>query len=401
MEDVVLVDGVRTPIGNFGGSLRDVHPADLGAIVVRELLRRTGLPPDQVDDVYFGCVGQVAESAYIARMVALKAGIPPSANAVSINRLCGSGLEAIVSAARAIRAGDIRIAVAGGVESMSQMPFYLRRARWGQMRLGHDTLEDGLITMLTDPFGFGHMGETAERVAERYGISREEQDAFALESHRRAVRAIDSGEFEGQIVPVPVPDARDPQQTTLFSIDERPRRDTTLSKLAALKPAFRAGGTVTAGNSSGISDGAAAVLVMGARTAEELDLQPRLRLVCSTMAGIEPEYMGYAPTLAIPRALKRAGLRVSDIDVVELNEAFAAQSVAVVRDAGLDPSRTNPNGGAIALGHPVGATGCILTVKAMHYLRRHRGRYALVTMCIGGGQALATIFENPSHDGAA
>jgi len=393
VRDVVIVDGVRTAIGTFGGSLRDVHPSDLGAAAIAEALRRSGVEPERVEDVVMGCVGQIAENAYIARTCAVKAGIPAERNAVSINRLCSSGLEAVLTAARAIRAGDIDVAVAGGVESMSQLPFYVRRARWGQMRMGHEQLEDGLITLLSDPFGHGHMGVTAERVAEKYGISREDQDAFALRSHQRAVRAIDAGEFADEIVPVAVPDPRRRGETVTFAVDEHPRRDTTLERLARLRPVFREGGTVTAGNSAGINDGAAAVVVMGADVAERLGLKPRLRLVAAAMAGIDPAYMGYAPTYAIPRALERAGLTVDDLDVVELNEAFASQALAVIRDAGLDPERTNPNGGAIALGHPVGATACMLVVKTMHYLARHGRRYGMVTMCVGGGQGLAAIFE--------
>ncbi|MFO7246250.1 MAG: thiolase family protein [Thermaerobacter sp.] len=393
MREVVIVDGVRTAIGTFGGSLRDAHPSDLGAVVIAEALRRAGVEPERVEDVVMGCVGQIAENAYIARTCAVKAGIPAERNAVSVNRLCSSGLEAVLTAARAIRAGDIDVAVAGGVENMSQLPFYVRRARWGQMRMGHEQLEDGLITMLSDPFGHGHMGLTAERVAEKYGISREDQDQFALRSHQRAVRAIDAGEFAAEIVPVQVPDPRRRGETVTFAVDEHPRRDTSLEQLARLRPVFREGGTVTAGNSAGVNDGAAAVVVMGADTAQRLGLKPRLRLVASAMAGIDPAYMGYAPTYAIPRVLKRAGLTLDDMDVVELNEAFAAQALAVIRDAGLDPERTNPNGGAIALGHPVGATACILVVKVMHYLERHGGRYGMVTMCVGGGQGLAAIFE--------
>ncbi|HEY8448978.1 MAG TPA: thiolase family protein [Bacillota bacterium] len=393
MRDVVIIDGVRTAIGTFGGSLRTVHPGDLGAAVIREALRRSQVDPAQVEDVVMGCVGQWGESAYIARICAIKAGIPETANAFTVNRLCSSGLQAIISAAQAIRAGDIDIAVAGGVENMSQLPFFIRKARWGEMRMGHERLEDGLITALSDPFGNGIMGETAEAVAEKYGISRAEQDAFAAESQRRAARAIEAGEFEAEIVPIEVPDPKRRGETIPFARDEHPRPGTTVEQLARLKPVFRPNGTVTAGNSSGINDGAAAVVMMGADVAERLGLKPKLRLVASAMAGIDPKYMGYAPTFAIPKVLQRAQLRLDDIDVIELNEAFAAQAVAVIRDAGLDPERTNPNGGAIALGHPVGATACILTVKAMYYLERHGGRYAMVTMCVGGGQGLAAIFE--------
>jgi acetyl-CoA C-acetyltransferase len=390
--EVFVVDGVRTAIGTFGGSLRDVHPADMGAAVVREALRRAGVEPSLVEDVVMGCVGQWAESAYLARMVALRAGLPADSNAYTVNRLCSSGLQAIISASQAIRAGDADLVVAGGAEHMSGMPFYLRRARWGQMRMGHEQLEDGLVTMLSDPFGHGHMGMTAEAVAERYGISRAEQDAFALTSQRRAVAAIDAGRFRDEILPLAVPGPRR-GETVTFDTDEHPRRGTTAEALARLRPVFKEGGTVTAGNSSGINDGAAAVVLASGAAVRRHGLRPRLRLLGFGMAGIDPLYMGYAPTFAIPRALRRSGLRLEDIDVVELNEAFASQAVAVIRDAGLDPERTNPNGGAIALGHPVGATACILVVKAMYHLARTGGRRALVTMCVGGGQGLAAAFE--------
>ncbi|MBE3590797.1 MAG: acetyl-CoA C-acyltransferase [Firmicutes bacterium] len=388
MKEVVIVDGARTPIGSFGGSLRDVPAAKLGAIAIREALRRSGVDPAEVEDTIMGCVGQVAEDAYLARAAALEAGIPATSNAMTVNRLCGSGLQAIISAAQAVRAGDVRVAVAGGAENMSRLPYYVRGARWG-LRMGDTVLQDGLIAMLSDPFGSGHMGCTAENVARRYSVTREDQDRFALESQRRAAAAIARGEFKDEIVPVPVPDRGGER---LFDRDEHPR-ETSLEKLAALKPVFQEGGTVTAGNSSGINDAGAAVVVMDGDEAVRRGLKPKARFVGWAMAGVEPAYMGYAPAYAIPRVLEKTGLRLEDIDVVELNEAFAAQAVAVIRDAGLDPARTNPNGGAIALGHPVGATACILTIKAIEYLRRHGKRYALVTMCIGGGQALAAVFE--------
>lgn len=394
MRDVVIVDGVRTAIGTFGGSLRDVHPGDMGAAVIKEALRRSQVEPEQVEDVIMGCVGQVGENAYIARICAIKAGIPATSNAMTVNRLCSSGLQAILSAAQAIRAGDIDIAVAGGVENMSQMPFLLRNARWGGMRMGHERLEDGLITALSDPFGYGHMGETGEAVAEKYNITRQEQDEFAAESQRRAAAAMEAGEFKQEILPLEVPSRERRGETVIFDRDEHPRPGTTVETLSKLRPVFKKDGTVTAGNSSGINDGAAAVVMMGADVADRLGLKPKMRLVASAMAGIDPQYMGYAPTYAIPKALARAGLTLDDIDLIELNEAFASQAVAVIRDAGLDREKTNPNGGAIALGHPVGATACILTVKAMHYLQRHKKRYAMVTMCVGGGQGLAAIFEN-------
>jgi acetyl-CoA C-acetyltransferase len=359
--EVFVLDGCRTAIGTFGGSLKDLSPADTGAAVVREAMRRARVAPEQVEDVIMGCVGQVAETAYLARVCA-------------------------------IRAGDADVVVAGGAECMSGMPFYLRQARWGQMRLGDAKVEDGLLTMLSDPFGHGHMGMTAEAVAERYGISREAQDRFALSSQRRAVAAIDAGAFADEILPLEVPAQRRGERV-IFATDEHPRRDTNLEALARLRPTFKSDGTVTAGNSSGINDGAAAVVLASGRAVKANGWKPRLRYAGSGMAGIDPLYMGYAPTYAIPKALKRAGLRLEDMDVVELNEAFASQAVAVIRDAGLDPARTNPNGGAIALGHPVGATACMLVVKAMYHLAHTGGRRALVTMCIGGGQGLAAVFE--------
>lgn len=390
MRQVVIVDGVRTPIGAFGGSLRDVHAADLGALVIREALRRSRVEPAWVDDVIMGCVGQVAESAFIARMCALRAGLPVESNAYTVNRLCGSGLQAILSAAQAIRAGDADVVLAGGTENMSQLPYYVRSGRWGN-RLGHQQLEDGVLMALTDPFGPRLMGVTAEAVAAKFGISREEQDRFALLSQQRAIAAIDAGRFRDEVVPVEVPGPKG--ETRIFATDEYPRRDTTLERLARLKPAFQDGGTVTAGNSSGINDGAAAVVVTYLEKAQELGLTPRMRLVSHALSGIDPLYMGYAPSQAIRKAVERAGLTVADLDVVELNEAFAAQALAVIRDVGLDLERTNPNGGAIALGHPIGATGAILTVKLMYELERRRARFGLVTMCIGGGQGIAAIFE--------
>ncbi len=390
--DVFVLDDCRTALGTFGGSLAEQAPSDTGAAVVREAMRRSGVAPDQVEDVIMGCVGQVAETAYLARVCAIRAGLPEDSNAYTVNRLCSSGLQAIVTGSQAIRAGDADVVVAGGAECMSGMPFYLRQARWGQMRLGDGKVEDGLMTMLSDPFGHGHMGITAEAVAEKYGVPREQQDRFALESQRRAVAAIDAGTFAEEILPMQVPGKRR-GETETFAVDEHPRRDTNLAALARLRPTFKANGTVTAGNSSGINDGAAAVVLASGKALKANGWKPRMRFVGFGMAGIDPLYMGYAPTFAIPKALKRTGLRLEDMDVVELNEAFASQAVAVIRDTGLDPARTNPNGGAIALGHPVGATACMLVVKAMYHLAHTGGRRALVTMCIGGGQGLAAVFE--------
>jgi acetyl-CoA C-acetyltransferase len=386
---VVVVDGVRTAIGTFGGSLTDVPAATLGAVVIREALRRAGVSPEDVDEVIMGTVGQVSRDAFIARVAALEAGLPVGSTAQSVNRLCGSGLQAIVTGAQWLRLGDAEVVVAGGMENMSRLPYYVWN-RWGR-RLGHGQLEDGVLSAVTDPFAGYPMGMTAEHVAERYGITRAEQDRMALDSQERARAAIAEGRFQSQIVPVEVPDGR--RGTRAFATDEHPR-ETSMEQLSRLRPAFRDGGTVTAGNSSGINDGAAAVVMMTAAEAERRGLAPRGALVAYQVVGLEPEIMGYGPVRAIAGVLERAGLTLGDIDLVELNEAFAAQAAAVVRDAGLDWARTNVNGGAIALGHPIGATGAILTVKLLAELERRQGRYGLVTMCIGGGQGIAAVFEN-------
>jgi acetyl-CoA C-acetyltransferase len=387
-QDIVIVDGVRTAIGTFGGSLVDTPPRVLGAAVIREALARSRVPAEDVDEVVMGCVGQIGEDAYISRAAAIGAGLPVGSTAHTVNRLCGSGLQAIVTATQWLKLEDARMVVAGGVENMSRLPYYVRN-RWGR-RLGDGTLEDGVLAMLADPFERYQMGVTAEHVAERFHISREEQDRIAYDSQVRARRAIDEGRFASQIVPIPVTRGR---ETVSFTVDEHPR-DTSPEKLAQLPPVFKPGGTVTAGNSSGINDGAAAVVLTTAAEAERRGLKPRARVVSYAVTGLEPAIMGYGPTEAIAKALHRAGLTVEDLDRVELNEAFAAQVAAVMRDAHLDWERTNVNGGAIALGHPVGATGAILTVKLLYELERIRGRYGMVTMCIGGGQGIAAIFEN-------
>lgn len=390
MKDVVIVGAARTAIGTFGGSLKDVHAADLGAIVIKEALKRAQVSPEWVEDVIVGCVGQVAESAFIARMAALRAGLPTHSNAYTVNRLCGSGLQAINSAAQAIRAGEAEIIVAAGTENMDQLPYYVRKARYGYT-FGHSQLEDGLLTALTDPFGNYPMGMTAEIVSKRFNISREEQDQFAFESQMKAAAAIDQGKFKGEIVPVQIPQRKG--EAIVFDTDEHPRRGTTLEKLAALRPAFQEGGTVTAGNSSGINDAAAAVVVMSADKAKELGLRPLAYIREQAMAGVEPEIMGFAPAPAVKKLLQKSGLSLRDIDLLELNEAFASQAVAVIKDLEIDPLKVNVNGGAIALGHPIGATGCILTVKILAEMERRASKYGVVTMCIGGGQAVATLFE--------
>jgi acetyl-CoA C-acetyltransferase len=391
MKEVVIVSGARTPIGTFGGTIRDVHAADLGAIAIKEALKRGGVSPESVDEVIVGNVGQVAENAFIARMCAIYAGLPKESTALTVNRLCGSGLQAVNSASQAIQCGDADIVVAAGTENMDLLPFYIRKARYGY-RFGHDQLEDGLVTALSDPFQKYAMGVTAENLAERYAISREDQDAFALSSQEKALRAIDNGYFKDEIVPVEVTGRKG--ETTLFDTDEHPRRGTTLEKLAKLKPAFREGGTVTAGNSSGINQGAAAIVMMSKDKADELGLKPLAYVRAQAVAGVEPEIMGIGPAPAVRKVLKKSGLTLADIDVIELNEAFAAQSLAVIRALDMDLEKVNPNGGAIALGHPIGASGAILTVKALYDMKRRGLKRALITMCIGGGQGIATIIEN-------
>jgi acetyl-CoA C-acetyltransferase len=386
---IVLVGGARTAIGRFGGALKDVDAHDLGAAVIREALTRSRVEPEEVDEVVVGQVGQVGPDAYNARRCTIGAGIPPRATAMNVNRLCSSGLQAILTGAQEILTGQATVVVAGGNESMSRQPFLDYGARDG-FRLGSRELVDGTLSLVTDPFGRYPMGETAERVAERYGVSRADQDAFAARSQERALAAIEAGAFDEEILPIQPPRADAP-----FARDEHPRAGTTLDSLGKLRPVFREGGTVTAGNSAGINDGAAAVVVMRASEAERRGLRPRLRLVSWAVSGIEPELMGYAPALAIPAALEKAGLTRDEIDVVELNEAFAAQAVAVVRDVGLDAEKVNLTGGAIALGHPVGATGAILTVKLMYALERLGKRRGIVTMCVGGGQGMAAVFERP------
>jgi acetyl-CoA C-acetyltransferase len=387
-DPVVLVGGVRTAVGRFGGGLAGVESADLGALCIRETLDRAGVEPGDVDEVVMGQVGQVGPDAYNARRCALGAGLSPSSTAMNVNRLCSSGLQAIVTAAQQVLLDEASLVVAGGNESMSRQPF-LDYAPRGSGKLGDRLLVDGTLSLVTDPFGGYLMGVTAERVAERYDVSRDEQDRFALHSQQRATAAIEEGLFDEQIVPVEVPGADAP-----FARDEHPRA-TTLDRLAQLRPAFKEGGTVTAGNSSGINDGAAAVLLMRRSEAERRGLPARLVFRSWAVTGIEPEVMGYAPAAAIPRALERAGRTLEEVDVFELNEAFAAQAVAVARDAGLPSEKLNPLGGAIALGHPVGATGAILTVKLMHELERRDGHLGVVTMCIGGGQGMAAVFERP------
>ena len=393
IRSVVLVAGVRTPIGDFGKGLKEVPPTRLGALVIAAALARAGLAPEEVGHVVMGhVIPTEPRDAYLARVAAVEAGLPAEVPALTLNRLCGSGLEAIVSAAQRIALGDCDIALAGGAESMSRGAHLLAGLREG-VRMGEAKLLDLVLGTLSDPFGNGHMGITAENVAAEAGIGRAAQDAFAAESHRRAARAQAEGRFASQIVPVHIP-AR--KGETVVAQDEHVRADATADSLAALRPAFARDGSVTAGNASGLNDGAAAVVLMAEETAAARGLVPLGRLVAYAHAGVAPRVMGLGPIPAVRRALDRAGLAIADIDVIEANEAFAAQACAVAAELGFPPERTNPNGGAVALGHPVGATGAILMVKLLHELARTGGRRGLATMCIGGGQGIAAIVERPS-----
>ena len=390
-EGIVVAGGVRTAIGKFAGAFKDTPTSDLGANAIRAAVERAGISPDVVDEVILGCVGQVGEDAFNARLATLKAGLPEKTTAFNVNRLCGSGLQAINSAVQELRTGEAQVVVAGGNENMSIQPYFLPRSQVG-WRLGEATLIDGTLSLVTDPFGRYQMGATAEKVAERYGVSRQAQDAFAAESQRRAAAAIAEGRFNDQIVPVAIPQKKgDP---VIAQMDEHPRPGTTVESLGRLNPAFREGGSVTAGNSSGINDAGAAVVVMTRAKADELGVTPQLEWVADAVAGIAPEIMGVAPIFAVQNLLKKVGMTINDIDLMELNEAFAAQAVAVIRELEIDPDKVNPNGGAIALGHPVGATGAILTVKLAYELKRRQAEWGIVTMCIGGGQGIATLFRN-------
>ena len=391
MEDIYIVSGVRTAIGDFGGSLKSFMPSDLGGRVASEALSRAGVTPGDVQHVVFGQVGSTsARDAFLARVIGLKAGIPNEVPAMTLNRLCGSGVQAIVSAAQMMKLGEAEITVAGGAESMSNTPFHDHSTRWGQ-KMGNVVLEDALLVGLSDPIGDYHMGITAENVAERHCISREDMDALAATSHQRAARAQAEGRFKEQIVPIEV---KTRKGTVVFDTDEHVKGDTTVEVLGAMRAAFKKDGTVTAGNASGINDGAAAVVLATGSAVQEKGLKPLARIVAWGHAGVEPEYMGEGPIKAVPIALKRAGLSLDQIDVIESNEAFAAQAAAVAKVLGFDPEKVNPNGSGVSLGHPVGATGVILTVKAIYELKRIGGKYGLITMCIGGGQGIALVIEN-------
>jgi acetyl-CoA C-acetyltransferase len=388
MNEVVVVSAVRTAIGDYGAGLKDVPPTRLGAIAIREAVARGKVEPASVGHVVMGSVihGE-ARDMYLSRVAALDAGLPAGTPCLTVNRLCGSGLQAIVSAAQHILLGDCALAVAGGAESMSRAAYMMPTGRWGQ-RMGDAPVIDAMSAALHDPFGHGHMGVTAENIAAKYGFTREQQDQFSVESHRKAARAIDEGRFASQIVPVEIKTRKGVEQ---FTTDEHVRKDAKLEDMAKLKAVFKKDGTVTAANASGINDGAAAVVLMEGKAAK--NLKPMARLVAYAHAGVEPQLMGLGPIPAVKRVFEKAGLKPADMDVIESNEAFAVQAMAVTRDLGLDPAKVNPNGGAVALGHPVGATGAILTVKALYELARTGKRYALVTMCIGGGQGIAAIFE--------
>ena len=391
MREVVVVAGARTAIGTFGGSLKDVPPSQLGAIVVAEALKRAQVKGEEVGHVVFGhVVNTEPKDMYLARVAALNGGVAQGAPCLTLNRLCGSGLQAIISAAQSITLGDADIAIAGGAENMSRGPFILTTGRWGQ-RMGDFKTIDMMVGALHDPFDVIHMGVTAENVAKKWSITREEQDKLAVESHRRAATATKEGRFKSQIVPVEVKGKKGP---TVFDTDEHFRDGATLEDMAKLKPVFaKENGTVTAGNASGINDGAAAVVLMERSVAEKRGLKPMAKLVSYGHAGVDPKYMGIGPVPSTRKALERAGLKVSDLDVIEANEAFAAQACAVAKDLGFPADKLNPNGSGISLGHPIGATGAMITVKALYELERIGGRYALTTMCIGGGQGIAAVFE--------
>ncbi|MCP5444758.1 MAG: acetyl-CoA C-acyltransferase family protein [Chromatiaceae bacterium] len=387
---VVVLSGVRTAIGDYGGSLKSFFPTDLGAMVVKEAIKRSNVDPGQIGQ---GVIGNVIHTQpkdmYVSRLSCVNGGMSHDSGALTVNRLCGSGMQAIVCAAQMIMLGDTDFAVGGGVESMSNAAYSMPNARWG-VRMGDTQLIDMMVGALTDPFDTVHMGVTAENVAEKWGIQRQEQDEFAVESHRRAAAAIAAGHFKEQILPIEV---KSRKGVTVFDTDEHVRGDASVEGMQKLRAAFKKDGTVTPGNASGINDGAAALVLADAATAEKQGLKPMARLVTYGIAGVDPSLMGEGPIPATKLALQRAGLKIGDIDVVEANEAFAAQALAVCKGLEFDNDKTNPNGGAIALGHPIGATGALITVKALYELQRIGGRYALITMCIGGGQGIAAIFE--------
>ncbi|NIC07032.1 beta-ketothiolase BktB [Billgrantia bachuensis] len=391
LDSVVILGSARTAIGSFGGSLAGLAPHELGTATAREALVRAGVEAGEVDHAVYGHIITTGpQDAYLARHIALETGVPEGAAAFNVNRLCGSGVQAILSAAQQIVLGDSRLALAGGAESMSRGAYLLPPQARNGLRMGHASVTDLTLGVLSDPFGSGHMGVTAENIAKRCGLGRKEIDRFALESHRKAARAIAEGRFDGQIVPVTVREGKNERQ---FDRDEHVRDGVTLEDLARLKPAFAKEGVVTAGNASGINDGAATLVLAHADEADRRGLAPRARLIAASTAGVEPSVMGLGPIPAVRRCLEEAGLSIADIDVIESNEAFAAQAMAVAQELDFPAERLNPNGGAVALGHPVGATGAILTIKALAELERTGGRYGLITLCIGGGQGIARLIE--------
>ncbi|WP_374567136.1 acetyl-CoA C-acyltransferase family protein [Nitrosomonas sp.] len=390
MREVVILSGVRTAIGDYGGSLKDIAPVDLAAQVVGEAIRRAQVDVTEVGHLVFGHVIHTeARDMYLARVAAIQGGLPQHVPALNVNRLCGSGLQAIISATQTILLQDTDVAVAGGAESMSRGGYLLPALRWGQ-RMNDGGTVDMMVGALTDPFDRVHMGITAENIASKWQIGRQEQDTYAVESHRRAVRAIKNGYFKAQILPIEISNRKG---TIVFDTDEHPREGANIDDLAKLRPAFQREGTVTAGNASGINDCAAALVLMEKGAALKRKLKPMARLIAYGHAGVDPKFMGMGPVPAVQNALRRARLKISDMDVIESNEAFAVQACAVAKELHFNPEKTNPNGGAVALGHPIGATGSILAIKAIYELHRIDGRYALVTMCIGGGQGIAAIFE--------
>ena len=390
VREVVIVSGARTGIGDYGGSLKDFPATKLGSIAIKEAVARAKIDPASIGHVVLGGVihGE-ARDMYLSRVAAIDAGLPVGTPCLTVNRLCGSGLQAIVSAAQHILLGDTDVVLGGGAESMSRAAYFLPAGRWGQ-RMGDGTVVDAMTGALHDPFGHGHMGVTAENIAARYGITREEQDAFAMESHRRAANAHAKGYFTSQVVAIELKSKKGPVQ---YTTDEHVRPEVKIEDMQKLKTVFKKDGTVTAGNASGLNDAGAAIVMMEAGAAKKAGAKPMARLVAYAHAGVDPEVMGLGPIPAVRRVFEKAGLKPADMDVIESNEAFAVQAMAVTRDLELDPAKVNPNGGAVALGHPIGATGAILTVKALYELERVQGRYALVTMCIGGGQGIAAIFE--------
>ena len=389
MKEAVIVSGVRLPVGSYGGSLKDISAIDMGAMVVKEAVKRAGIRPGDVDEVIMGQVGQIAENGFIARAVSLKAGMPKETTAYSVNRQCGSGLQAIAEAVMEIQTGQAEVVVAGGTENISQLPYYVRDARWGA-RMGHKSFEDGVIDILTWPLDQNHNGVTAENVAETYHVTREEQDTFALGSHQKACRAVEEGRFKEEILPVELKDRKG--NITVFDTDEGPREGQTMEKLARLRPCFVNGGTVTAGNSSSLNDGAAAVVVMSREKAAQLGVLPKLTVKGYAVAGFDAELMGYAPKLSSEKLAGQLGLNLREIDMFEINEAFASQAYAVMRDLELDPEKVNIYGGGISIGHPIGATGAVLTVKVLYELMRTEKKDAMISMCIGGGQGISMYF---------